>query len=72
VLAVVAEETTLLKGRRKLEMMADQREFLRKRLRLGRKNRTYDCKDRILKLRAFLALVSESILGKKVSLRLLV
>lgn len=57
-LDVVAEETTLLKERRKLEMMADRREF--------------DCKDRIRKLLAFLALVSESILGKKVSPRLLV
>ena len=71
-LDVVAEETTLLKGRRKLEMMADRREFLKKRLRLDRKNSTYDCKDRIRKLLAFLALVLESILGKKVSPRLLV
>lgn len=55
VLAVVAEETTLLTGRRKLERMADRRAL--------------DYKDQILKL---LALVSGSILGKKVSPRLLV
>jgi len=58
VLAVVAEGMTLLTGRRKLERTADRRAF--------------DCKDRILKLLAFLVLVSGSILGKKVFPRLLV